>query len=139
MQKKDRHDFILKLIGTEQISRQDLLAQKLGISGFVVTQASISRDLEELGITKSNGVYQLPTAASGAAKYGIKSLTPVGDNLIVGRCDPGLASAITVRIDASAISEIVGTIAGDDTIFIAVPNADAQTAAISKIWNLFSA
>jgi transcriptional regulator of arginine metabolism len=138
MQKKERHDFILKLIGSEKISRQDLLAEKLGKGGFVVTQASVSRDLEELGITKSNGVYELPTAASGAIRYGLKSLSPAGANLIVGICDPGLASAITVRIDAASIDEIVGTIAGDDTIFIAVPDTDKQAGAIAKIWNLFS-
>ncbi|MBK7393370.1 MAG: arginine repressor [Chloracidobacterium sp.] len=138
MQKKERHDFILKLIGTEKISRQDLLAEKLGQGGFVVTQASVSRDLEELGISKNNGIYELPSAASGAVRYGLKSLSPVGANLIVGSCDPGLASAITVRIDAAGIDEIVGTIAGDDTIFIAVPDIDKQAAAIAKIWNLFS-
>ncbi|MEQ1922417.1 MAG: arginine repressor [Pyrinomonadaceae bacterium] len=138
MQKKERHDFILKLIGSEQISRQDLLAEKLGRGGFVVTQASVSRDLEELGIAKNNGVYELPTAASRAATYGLKSLSPAGDNLIVGKCDPGLASAITVRIDAAKINEIVGTIAGDDTIFIAVSNAETQASAIAKIWNLFA-
>ncbi len=138
MQKKERHDFIIKLIGSERISRQEMLAEKLGQGGFVVTQASVSRDLEELGITKNNGIYELPSAAAGAIEYGLKSLSPAGENLIVGKCDPGLASAVTVRIDAAKIYEIVGTIAGDDTIFIAVPDADKQTAAISRIWNLFS-
>lgn len=138
MRKKERHDYILKLIGSEKISRQDLLAEKLGLGGFVVTQASVSRDLEELGISKNNGVYELPTIQSGAIKYGVKSLSSAGDNLIVGKCDPGLASAITVRIDETKIDEIVGTIAGDDTIFIAVSDAGAQVTAIAKIWNLFS-
>ena len=138
MQKKERQDFILKLIGAEQISRQEMLAEKLGLSGFVVTQASVSRDLEELGISKNNGVYGLPTSGSGAMRYGLKSLLTAGDSMIVGRCDPGLASAITVRIDAAGIDEIVGTIAGDDTIFIAVQNVDQQKSVISKIWNLFS-
>ncbi|HRI03112.1 MAG TPA: hypothetical protein PLL77_05175 [Pyrinomonadaceae bacterium] len=138
MQKKERHDYILKLIGTEEIARQDLLAEKLCQGGFVVTQASVSRDLEELGITKNNGIYELPSAASGAVRYGLKSLSPAGANLIVGSCDPGLASAITVRIDAAGIDEIVGTIAGDDTIFIAVPDADKQAVAIARIWTLFS-
>lgn len=138
MQKKERQDFILKLIGTEQIARQDLLAEKLGQGGFVVTQASVSRDLEELGISKNNGIYELPSAGSGAIRYGLKSLSSAGANLIVGRCDPGLASAITVRIDAAGIDEIIGTIAGDDTIFIAVPDTDKQVSAVAKIWNLFS-
>lgn len=138
MQKKERQDFIIKLIGSERISRQDLLAEKLGQGGFVVTQASVSRDLEELGITKNDGVYKLPSVSPGAMRYGLKSLMPAGDNLVVGKCDPGLASAITVRIDAAKIDEIVGTIAGDDTIFIAVSNAETQASAIAKIWNLFA-
>ena len=138
MQKKDRQDLILKLIQTDQIGRQDILTEKLAQEGVQVTQASVSRDLEELGIVKTNGFYELPRATSRAAEFGLRSLDTAGDNLIVGKCDSGLASAITVRIDASRIDEIVGTIAGDDTIFIAVKGPVGQTAAIAKIWGIFS-
>jgi len=60
-----------------------------------------------------------------------------GDSMIVAKCDSGLASAAAVRIDAARIPEIVGTIAGDDTIFIAVKDSKAQKAALKKVWSVF--
>lgn len=138
MHKKDRQDLILKLIKDEQIGRQDVLAKKLSIDGFQVTQASVSRDLEELGIVKANGFYELPKTTASAMEFGLRSLDTAGNNLIVGKCDSGLASAITVRIDASQIKEITGTIAGDDTIFIAVKDAAGQATVVAKIWRLFA-
>jgi len=65
------------------------------------------------------------------------SLDQAGDSLVIARTIPGLASAVAVEIDAAKIPEIVGTIAGEDTIFIAVRNATDQRAAIKEIWNLF--
>ena len=138
MQKKDRQDLILHLIRSELIGRQDVLAKKLAQHGFLVTQASVSRDLEELGVVKTDGVYEIPKVSSAAMEFGLRSIETAGDNLIVGKCDSGLASAITVRIDAGQIGEIVGTIAGDDTIFIAVKDATQQAVVITKIWALFS-
>jgi transcriptional regulator of arginine metabolism len=60
-----------------------------------------------------------------------------GANLVVARTEPGLASAVAVEIDGAAISEIVGTLAGEDTIFIAVSDSKAQRAAMKQIWELF--
>jgi transcriptional regulator of arginine metabolism len=65
-------------------------------------------------------------------------LDRAGDNLIVARTEAGLASAAAVSIDGAAIPEIVGTLAGEDTIFIATPDAKAQRAAMKRIWELFS-
>ena len=138
MQKKDRQDLILNLIRSEKVGRQDVLAEKLAQHGFLVTQASVSRDLEELGVVKTDGVYEIPKDSSAAMEFGLRSLETAGNNLIVGRCDSGLASAITVRIDGGQIDEIIGTIAGDDTIFIAVKDATQQAVVITKIGALFS-
>ena len=138
MQKKARHNLIVSLISDERIARQEVLAETLATSGFRVTQASVSRDLDELGITKVNGFYELPRMTAAAMELGLRSLDTAGANLIIGKCDSGLASAITVRIDAERIEEIIGTIAGDDTIFIAVGDSIQQANAISKIWGLFS-
>jgi transcriptional regulator of arginine metabolism len=55
----------------------------------------------------------------------------------VARCEPGLASAVAVEIDGAAIKEIIGTLAGEDTIFVAVAERRAQRAVIKKIWELF--
>jgi transcriptional regulator of arginine metabolism len=60
-----------------------------------------------------------------------------GDHLVVAKCLPGLASAVAVEIDRAGIAEIVGTLAGEDTIFIAVADRKGQRAAVKKIWELF--
>lgn len=74
----------------------------------------------------------------GAEVFGLSSLETAGPNIIVARCSPGLASAAAVRIDEAGIDEIAGTIAGDDTIFIAVRDEKVQKAAIKKIWESFN-
>lgn len=137
MQKRERQEALLKLISDSPISRQEELAARLTASGFSVTQASVSRDLDELGVTKMNGIYAR-RATEPVMDFGLRSLATAGDNLIVGKCDSGLASAITVKIDAAEIAEIVGTIAGDDTIFIAVQNSEEQRTAMKKIKSIFA-
>lgn len=138
MQKENRHNALLELISAESISRQDELTTLLEKKGFIVTQSSVSRDLDELGIVKINGIYALPqkNMQYGAA-FGLNKLETAGESLIVAKCDAGLASAVCVRIDNEEIADVVGTIAGEDTIFIAVKDAKAQKAVIRKIWELF--
>lgn len=137
MQKEQRQSVILKLITSKQIGKQEELAELLEKKGYVVTQSSVSRDLDELGIVKVNGFYALPQKPKNAIAFGLLSLKTAGENLIVAKCESGLASAVAVRIDGANISEIVGTIAGDDTIFIAVKDKHEQRAVIKKIWETF--
>ena len=128
---------ILKLISARQIARQEELAELLEKKGFVVTQSSVSRDLDELGIVKAGGFYAIPQKPRNAVSFGLLSLDTAGENLIVAKCESGLASAVAVRIDAMGIKHIVGTIAGDDTIFIAVKDKEDQKTVIKKIWEIF--
>jgi transcriptional regulator of arginine metabolism len=137
MDKEKRQQKILSLIRARRIGTQQELAGQLERAGFAATQSSISRDLEELGVVKQHGHYTLPAAPRGAAARGLVGLEPAGDCLVVARCEPGLASAVAVEIDRAAIQEIVGTIAGEDTIFIAVAGRKAQRAAVKKVWELF--
>lgn len=137
MVKAERQDAILKLIGAMRIARQSELVQTLRDHGFEVTQASVSRDLEELGIVKINGAYSQPERSGNAFGVGLIGIETAGENLIVAKTYSGLASASTVRIDAARIDEIVGTIAGDDTIFIAVKGQKEQRAVIKRLWELF--
>lgn len=137
MNKRLRQNLLIEIIGKSSINSQSALAEALCEKGFTVTQASVSRDLDELGIVKQNGRYVKPMAVASEADFGPVSFDTSGDNLIVGRCSAGLASAITVRIDRTGISEIVGTIAGDDTIFIAVKDAPGQRAVLSKLGEMF--
>ncbi|MBK6751403.1 MAG: hypothetical protein IPG67_15750 [Acidobacteria bacterium] len=137
MHKRDRHAILLSLISSEPIRSQAVLASRLTEVGISVTQASVSRDLDELGVLKKNGQYSLPPKARGIAEFGAVAFDVAGANLIVGKCSSGLASAITVRIDAEKSQEIVGTIAGDDTIFIAVKNITDQDAVLRKLGEMF--
>ena len=138
MKKDSRQKKILSLIQAKRISTQEDLTAHLERAGVVATQSSVSRDLIELGVVKQRGAYVLPKAASGAASRGLLSLETAGDALIVARCEPGLASALAVEMDRAVVPEIVGTIAGDDTIFIAVGERKMQRAAIKKIWEMFN-
>ena len=136
MKKDTRQQRILSLIRAKPIGTQEELRSLLERAGVPATQSSVSRDLEELGVVKHHGHYTVPRA-NGAAARGLLSLDIAGDNLIVARTEPGLASAVAVNIDGAAIEQIVGTIAGEDTIFIAVNERKAQRAVIKKIWELF--
>lgn len=137
MHKKARHDSILEVISAGPVKSQSALASMLSALGFSVTQASVSRDLDELGVTKIGGRYvrSIPAIEGGIAARA--TFDTAGPHMIVGKCASGLASAITVRIDSMHLPEIVGTIAGDDTIMIAVKTADAQTAAIGRLMEIF--
>jgi len=137
MHKAERQDIILNVISARSVASQQELAGILRKNGFTVTQASISRDLEELGVVKADGFYQLPQKSSTATIFGIQSLTTAGDCMIVVKCLSGLASAVAVRIDSTKIEEIAGTIAGDDTIFVAVKDQRAQRTAMRRIWEIF--
>ena len=137
MQKGVRQSAIIKLISAKQIGTQEELSELLERKGYSVTQSSVSRDLDELGIVKANGFYALPQKPRNAIALGLLSLETAGENLIVAKCESGLASAIAVRIDSVNIEEIVGTIAGDDTIFIAVKDLKEQKVVLKKIWEVF--
>lgn len=137
MHKRQRQKRLLHLIRTERIGNQSLLAERLSEAGFSVTQASVSRDLVELGVVKVNGAYVVENKAMPVGEFGNVTFDTAGDCMIVGRCSSGLASAITVRIDAQHIGEIVGTIAGDDTIFIAVKGREQRDIVLESLAAIF--
>jgi transcriptional regulator of arginine metabolism len=136
MLKRERQKRILNLIRAKRIGTQEELRTHLEHTGVPATQSSVSRDLEELGVIKHHGFYARPHANGDAAR-GLLSLEVAGDVLVVARCLPGRASSVAVEIDDAAIPEIVGTLAGEDTIFIAVHDQKSQRAAMKKIWQLF--
>jgi transcriptional regulator of arginine metabolism len=135
MQKPERQKKLLSLIQAKHIGTQEELRAHLERAGVPATQSSVSRDLEELGVVKHHGHYTVPRS-NGAAR-GLLSLDLSGDNLVLAKTEPGLASAVAVEIDAAAIPEIVGTLAGEDTIFIAVVDQKGQRAVMKKVWELF--
>ena len=136
MNKRDRQQKILSLIQAKPIGTQEDLRALLDRAGVPATQSSVSRDLEELGVVKHHGRYALPHA-NGDATRGLVSLEVAGEVLVIAKCLPGRASAVAVEIDDAAIQEIVGTLAGEDTIFIAVRDQKAQRGVTKKIWEMF--
>lgn len=136
MLKRERQKKILNLIRAKRIRTQEALRVHLERVGVPATQSSVSRDLEELGVIKHHGSYALPHANGDAAR-GLLSLDVAGEVLVIARCLPGRASAVAVEIDDAGLVEIVGTLAGEDTIFIAVHDQKAQRAVMKKIWELF--
>ncbi|MDX6558643.1 MAG: transcriptional regulator of arginine metabolism [Blastocatellia bacterium] len=136
MLKRERQKKLLNLIRAKRIGTQETLRAHLERAGVGATQSSVSRDLEELGVVKHHGSYALPHA-NGAATRGLLSLDSAGDALVIAKCLPGRASAVAVEIDDAGIREIVGTLAGEDTIFIAVREQKAQRIVTKKIWELF--
>src|SRR3954470_3451072 len=99
MRKSERQSTIRQLIQNGEFHSQTELTRRLADLGIVATQASISRDLDEMGVIKVHGVYSLPANHGGRSGFGPVSLQTVGNNLIVAKTQSGLASAVTVRID----------------------------------------
>ncbi len=138
MNKRARQTKLANLLREAPTGNQAELQRRLRKVGIATTQASISRDLAELSAVKVDGVYRLPTLDKGESSVVDRlDAERAGDNLIVLKTGPGHAAVAGVHIDRAKISEIIGTIAGDDTIFIAVANRDNQTRVIKKIFTLF--
>jgi transcriptional regulator of arginine metabolism len=137
MQKSKRQEIILDLIEKVRPANQAELVAHLLKMGVEATQASISRDLGELGVIKINGRYRRPFPSNGATGISPTAVEPAGGALVVVKCASGLASAIAVQIDSAAINGLVGTIAGDDTVFAAVSGEEARSRVIKQIWQVF--
>lgn len=140
----ERRDAILRLLRAGEVRRQAELTQLLRQRGFAVTQSSISRDLRELGVLKAAGRYLPPPEDSARAEgdFGVvaqfvRELKLAGPTLIVVRTTIGAAQSVAVAIDKAQWPEAVGTISGDDTIFIATTDAAAQRRLLERLQSSF--
>lgn len=142
--KERRQRAIAELIRVGALTSQEELAERLSALGFAVTQATISRDLEQLGAVKVRRggqlSYALPDqmqAASVPRRSEILSdfvrSIDAASNLVVLKTPPGSAHMIGVVLDQSGLEEIVGTICGDDTIFIACASPGAAAELATKL------
>ena len=138
MLEQNRLGVIADVIRGNRVGNQHELRDLLIAKGFDTTQSSISRDLKKLGVVKVDGFYKTPSIAPGeSSKVDRLDATTAGDNLIVLKTGPGNANRAGFIIDRSAITGILGTIAGDDTIFVAVANRQIQAKVLRKIFALF--
>lgn len=135
--KKYRQSAILDLVTLESVCSQDELRKMLRERGFHATQATISRDIKELRLVKraADGAYQKPGVPPGGGRGGedglrravaelLRRIDQV-QQLLVLRTDPGHAQSLAASIDRAELPEVVGTVAGDDTILIITRHARA--------------
>lgn len=132
---------ILELISTRPVRTQEELAEALSSEGWSVTQSSVSRDITALRLVKVDGAYQRPARSTPDARHpderriaeGVLTVEPAGDALVILHTPPGEANRVAVAIDRLAWGDVVGTLAGDDTIFLAVRNGKAQQKLIRSV------
>ncbi len=150
--KKGRQEKILELIAKYEIETQDELIEFLGEEGYNVTQATISRDIRDLDLVKvamPDGAYKY--VVSHAIKKNVRQTGllahPIVDtvlsincaqNIIVFKTTAGMAQAVAISIDRIPDSEILGCVAGDDTIIIVTPDSEAAPRVAAKLGKLFS-
>ena len=128
MTKTYRHGQILKLIRAKKISTQEELAQELKNQGIAATQVTLSRDLRDLRLVKTREGYQEMAPEETGPGFSILAGEFLNDvvraqNLVVLKTSPGHANSVAVALDNEGWPEIVGTIAGDDTILVITPDA----------------
>jgi transcriptional regulator of arginine metabolism len=146
--KARRQSAILDVVEHEAVRSQEQLRQRLSSRGFEVTQATLSRDIKELGLLKrsSDGAYQpsgvdVTSSASAVDAMGralaeyLVSIEPV-QQLIVLHTGAGQAQMLGLAIDRARLSEVVGTIAGDDTILIIARDAKTAQAVVKQFQDL---
>ena len=147
--KSRRHELIKKIIGEEIIETQEALAEALRARHMHVTQATISRDIKELFLMK------VP-AGGGRYRYAISSQEGVhfsegrmkrlfkdnvtrcdfSENIVLVKTLPGAAATVAAALDASEWQEVIGTVAGDDSIFVLVKPKDAAEEIVARIQKL---
>ena len=138
-----RRILLAKIIREQSVGRQSELVMMLRKLGHVATQSSVSRDLRELGVAKLGDRYVLPDAAPrpkndfATLKQFVSARLTAGGNLTVLKTTIGSAQSVAVAIDSAQWPEVVGTISGDDTIFIATASADAQRKLGERLLALF--
>ena len=143
-QQTTRRDAILRLLRSGAVRRQSDLVSLLKRDGFEVTQSSISRDMRELGVLKAQGRYLPPgdevsraQGDFGALDRFVREIKPAGPSITVVRTTIGAAGSVAVAIDKAEWPEVVGTISGDDTIFIATQDGGAQKRLVERLRTLF--
>lgn len=149
--KAQRQAKILEIISKRDIENQEQLLRALQEEGFNSTQATISRDIKELCVTKeltSFGTYRYTAAMkgkSGAFSSGLNAIFrectlsfDYAQNIVVLKTIPGLASAAASAVDAMNLSVVVGTIAGDDTVLVVMRDSNSAAVFCGELKNLLN-
>jgi transcriptional regulator of arginine metabolism len=148
--KQQRQQAILQLIGAHQVASQEDLKSLLAARGLVVTQATLSRDLRDLGVVRAPGEdgarYMLPEMVADEAKPSLEGLLPqlfsridgVGELLVLHTLPSG-AQPVAEALDAQGWPEIIGTLAGENTVLIICRSLQARETLTARILTLANA
>lgn len=139
-----RRDAIVRILRQNAVGRQAELVDLLRREGFGATQSSVSRDLRELGVVKGADRYLLPAVEDALApshfedvRAFVKGWRAAGPHLTVLRTTAGAAQSVAIALDKARWPEVTGTIAGDDTIFIATASARTQRRLHARLQSIF--
>jgi transcriptional regulator of arginine metabolism len=134
LEQNERRRAIARLLADRVVNRQAELVELLRAEGYPATQSSVSRDLRDLGAAKLKDGYSLPKAAAEIDEEEsrqvvtefVRDIRSAGPNLLVVMTPVGAAQRVAVMLDRSGWPEIVGTVSGDDTIFVATIGTSEQ-------------
>jgi transcriptional regulator of arginine metabolism len=130
-----RRAVIEEILRTQRVGNQLELVDRLREHGFAVTQSSVSRDLQEIGALRVGGRYLVPSALAAENAPGselaevagyVVSVAAAGPHLLVVKTPPGIAPLVALDLDREKWPEVVGTVAGDDTFFVATAGRNQQ-------------
>jgi len=148
MSKLSRHKAIRDVVTAQPVANQDELRRQLARRGHRVTQATLSRDLHELGLVKTAEGYLFPASSDGVPDAWLPSVERLirefvydvraAQNLVVLRTSAGSAQPVAAAVDAEEWPEVVGTVGGDDTILIIAPDNATAASLVKKVKELLA-
>jgi transcriptional regulator of arginine metabolism len=143
MNKSFRQGQILKIIRSKEIYTQEELARELQALGIPATQVTLSRDIRELGLAKTpNGYRPMPVESAGPTLEDVVNEflqdIRIAQNQIILKTSPGNANSLAVVLDRAGLDEVVGTLAGDDTVLIITPDLETAHTLRQKLLSLIS-
>ena len=142
--KHHRQQTLLRLVSDRTLSTQDELVRALRAAGFRATQATVSRDIVELGLVKvardGRHVYAPPATGTSSGPDRLRRFcedypvdAAVAGTIVVLRSLPGTANALAAAIDAARLPQVIGTLAGDDTVFLAAARERDTAAVVARL------
>ena len=137
--REKRQAAILQILREQEIGRQTMIVDLLRQQGFTATQSSVSRDLKQLGVTKFGAFYSAPETGTDdepdQAMFTefVREIQTAGANLTVIKTAIGAAQRVAVYLDRTGWPEIIGTVSGDDTIFVATAGVIEQKRLVAKL------
>lgn len=144
-QTQERRTAIMRIVRCQPVADQQEMVEILRQHGFTATQSSVSRDLRELGVAKSGDKYIIPPPQGlvsaqdlfGPVAKFVREIRTAGATLTVIKTATGAASSVALAIDRADWPEIVGTVSGDDTIFVATEDTKAQRKLLNRLHGIF--